>query len=94
MLAKLFGFWVLVMAISQAQSKVLNSCGRTVRKKNIPYYERHKRRMIVMVSALIEVTVSMVKLFIGLIKLIVKVVLGAMLIDWYADRRATRKKVN
>ena len=47
-----------------------------------------------MVSALIEVAVSMVKLFIGLIKLIVKVVLGAMLIDWYTDRRATRKKVN
>ena len=47
-----------------------------------------------MISALFEVTVSMVKLFIGLIKLIVKVVLGAMLIDWYMDRRATRKKVN
>ena len=47
-----------------------------------------------MISALIEVAVSMVKLFIGLIKLIVKVVLGAMLIDWYIERRATRKKVN
>ena len=47
-----------------------------------------------MISALIEVVVSMVKLFIGLIKLIVKVVLGAMLIGWYMDRRATRKKVN
>ena len=47
-----------------------------------------------MISALIGVGVSMVKLFIGLIKLIVKVVLGAMLIDWYIDRRATRKKVN
>ena len=42
-----------------------------VRKKNIPYYERHKRRMRIMISALIEVAVSMVKLFIGLIKLIV-----------------------
>lgn len=88
MLAKLVG------VIFQAQSKVLNSCGRTVRKKNIPYYERHKRRRFIMISALIEVAVSMVKLFIGLIKLIVKVVLGAMLIDWYMDRRATRKKVN
>ena len=47
-----------------------------------------------MISALIEVAVSMVKLFIGLIKSIVKVVLGAMLIDWWIDRRATRKKVN
>ena len=47
-----------------------------------------------MISALIEVVVSMVKLFIGLIKLIVKVVLGAMLIDWYMDRRNMRKKVN
>ena len=47
-----------------------------------------------MVSALIEVAVSMVKLFIGLIKLIVKVVLGAMLIDWWIDRRNMRKKVN
>ena len=94
MLAKLFMFWVLVGVISQAQSKVLNSCGRTVRKKNIPYYERHKRRMRIMISELIKVAVSMVKLFIGLIKLIVKVVLGAMLIDWYMDRRATRKKVN
>ena len=47
-----------------------------------------------MISALIEVAVSIVKLFIGLIKLIVKVVLGAMLIDWWIDRRATRKKVN
>ena len=47
-----------------------------------------------MISALIEVAVSMVKLFIGLIKLIVKVVLGAMLIDWYVDRRNARKKVN
>ena len=90
MLAKLFMLWVL----SQAQSKVSNSCGRTVRKKNAPYYERHKRRMRIMISALIEVVVSMVKLFVGLIKLIVKVVLGAMLIDWYMDRRATRKKVN
>ena len=90
MLANLFMLWVL----SQAQSKVSNSCGRTVRKKNTPYYERHKRRMRIMISALIEVAVSMVKLFIGLIKLIVKVVLGAMLIDWYMDRRATRKKVN
>ena len=47
-----------------------------------------------MISALIEVAVSMVKLFIGLIKLIVKVVLGAMLIDWWIDRRNMRKKVN
>ena len=47
-----------------------------------------------MISALIEVALSMVKLFIGLIKLIVKVVLGAMLIDWYVARKATRKKVN
>ena len=47
-----------------------------------------------MISALIEVAVSMVKLFIGLIKLIVKVVLGAMLIDWYMERRNMRKKVN
>ena len=54
----------------------------------------NKRRMIIMISALIEVAVSMVKLFIGLIKLIVKVVLGAMLIDWYMDRRNMRKKVN
>ena len=37
--------WVLVGVISQAQSKVINSCGRTVRKKNIPYYERHKKEM-------------------------------------------------
>ena len=47
-----------------------------------------------MISALIEVAVSMVKLFIGLIKLIVKVVLGAMLIDWWIDKRNMRKKVN
>ena len=47
-----------------------------------------------MISALIEVVVSMVKLFIGLIKLIVKVVLGAMLIDWWIDKRNMRKKVN
>ena len=47
-----------------------------------------------MISALIEVAVSMVKLFIGLTKLIVEVVLGAMLIDWYVDRRNMRKKVN
>ena len=63
-------------------------------KKTSPIMKDIKRRMIIMVSALIEVAVSMVKLFIGLIKLIVKVVLGAMLIDWYMDRRATRKKVN
>ena len=63
-------------------------------KKTSPIMKDNKRRMIIMISALIEVAVSMVKLFIGLIKLIVKVVLGAMLIDWYMDRRATRKKVN
>ena len=63
-------------------------------KKTFPIMKDNKRRMIIMISALIEVAVSMVKLFIGLIKLIVKVVLGAMLIDWYMDRRATRKKVN
>ena len=62
--------------------------------KTSPIMKDNKRRMIIMISALIEVAVSMVKLFIGLIKLIVKVVLGAMLIDWYMDRRATRKKVN
>ena len=94
MLVNLFILWVLVMAISKVRSKGSRSCGRNVRKKNIPYYERHKRRRFIMISALIEVAVSMVKLFIGLIKLIVKVVLGAMLIDWYMDRRATRKKVN
>ena len=63
-------------------------------KKTPPIMKDINRRMIIMISALIEVAVSMVKLFIGLIKLIVKVVLGAMLIDWYMDRRATRKKVN
>ena len=63
-------------------------------KETFPIMKDNKRRMIIMISALIEVAVSMVKLFIGLIKLIVKVVLGAMLIDWYMDRRATRKKVN
>ena len=66
----------------------------SIRKKNIPYYERHKRGMRIMISALIEVAVSMVKLFVGLIKLIVKVVLGAMLIDWWIDKRNMRKKVN
>lgn len=85
---------VLLGALYKGQSRASNFYGRTVRKKNIPYYERHKRRRFIMISALIEVAVSMVKLFIGLIKLIVKVVLGAMLIDWYMDRRATRKKVN
>ncbi len=90
----LFMLLVLLMDGLLVLSKVSNSCGRTIRKKNTPYYERHKRRMRIMISALYEVAVSMVKLFIGLIKLIVKVVLGAMLIDWYMDRRATRKKVN
>ena len=63
-------------------------------KKTPPIMKDNKRRMIIMISALIEVAVSMVKLFIGLIKLIVKVVLGAMLIDWWIDRRNMRKKVN
>ena len=46
-----------------------------------------------MLSAIFQIMVGMVRLFIGFIKLVVTVVLGSMVLDWFSSKR-TRKNVN
>lgn len=46
-----------------------------------------------MLSAIFQIMVGMVRLFIGFVKLVVTVVLGSMVLDWFSSKR-TRKNVN
>ena len=88
-------FMLLVLLMDGLLVLLLSSrsCGRIVRNKNIPYYRKIIGGLMQMLSAIFQIMVGMVRLFIGFVKLVVTVVLGSMVLDWFSSKR-TRKNVN